>query len=53
MGLIILNLGLALINGIMSYFNYKLENYKISTFNGFACGFCLCAAFAISLNNFI
>jgi len=51
MGLVLLNLGLALLNGFMSYKNNKHENYNKSIFNAFACGFCLCAATAIFLND--
>lgn len=47
MELVLLNLGLALLNGFMSYKNNKHENYNQSMFNAFACGFCLCAATAI------
>ena len=49
MGLAILNLGLAILNGFMSYKNNESENYKQSMFSAFACGFCLCAATAIFL----
>lgn len=47
MGLVILNLGLALLNGFMWYKNNECENYKQSSSNAFACGFCLCTALEI------
>jgi hypothetical protein len=49
MGLVILNLGLAILNGFMSYKNNESGNYKKSMFSAFACGFCLCVATAIFL----
>ena len=49
MGLVILNLGLAILNGFMSYKNNESENYIQSMFSAFACGFCLCAATVIFL----
>lgn len=51
MGLVLLNLGLAIINGVMWFKNNEQENYKQSSFNAFACGFCICSALAIFLNN--
>tara|TARA_R110002051_G_C8769409_1_gene503310 strand:+ start:1065 stop:1238 length:174 start_codon:yes stop_codon:yes gene_type:complete len=51
MGLVIFNLGLALINGFMWYKNNEHKNYNLSSFNAFACGFCLCTSLAIFLND--
>ena len=51
MGLVIFNLGLALLNGIMWYKNNEHENYRQSSYSAFACGFCLCAATAIFLHD--
>ena len=50
MELVILNLGLAVLNGVMTYFNYEHKNYKTSLVNGFTCGFCTAVALAIFLN---
>jgi hypothetical protein len=51
MELVILNLGLAVLNGGMAYFNYDNKNNKTSVFNAFACGFCVAVALAIFLND--
>lgn len=50
MGLVLLNLGLALLSGFLWYKNNKHENYNTSSYNAFSCGFCLCAAFVIFLD---
>lgn len=46
MELVILNLGLALLNGIICFKNNEQEKYIQSSFHAFACGFCLSAAIA-------
>jgi hypothetical protein len=50
MGLVLLNLGFAILNGFMYYKNNNAKGYKQSAFSAFACGFCLCAALAIFLH---
>ena len=51
MGLVLLNLGFAILNGFMYYKNNNAKGYKQSAFSAFACGFCLCAALAIFLHD--
>ncbi len=49
MGLVLLNLGLAILNGIMWFKNNEQKNYNQSSFNAFACGFCICMCAATAI----
>jgi hypothetical protein len=48
--LVLLNVGLAGLNGAMAYHNYSIGHYLPVAMNMFACGFCAAMGCAIAIN---
>ncbi len=48
--LALMNVALAILNGLMAYHNFEGGNYGIALFNAWASGFCSAGSMAIFLN---
>ena len=53
LGLVLMNFGLAAMNGFIAYHNFGLEKYGLGMFNAWACGFCFAVGVCVAMNEML